>query len=137
MELQVGVKILLENEEGKFLVLRRNPEKYPWSKDKDSHDIIGGRITTGIPLMQNLRREVKEEVGLKLKEKPELISAQDIIKPDQDKHVIRLTYLGIAEGEVKLSEEHSEYKWMDVDEILALESLDEYSKEVFSRLFSD
>ncbi len=135
MELQVGVKILLENEEGKFLVLRRNPEKYPWSKDKDSYDIVGGRITTGVPLMQNLRREVKEEVGLKLKEKPELISAQDIIKPEQDRHVIRLTYLGLAEGEVRLSEEHSEYKWMDIDEILALESMDDYSKEVISKLF--
>ncbi len=135
MELQVGVKILLENEEGKFLILHRNPEKYAWSKDRDSFDIVGGRITTGVPLIKNLKREIKEETGLKVKGEPELLAAQDIIKPDQERHVVRLTYLGIAEGVVKLSDENLEYKWMDADEISALDSMDKYSKEVLAKLF--
>src|SRR3989344_746256 len=113
MELQVGVKILLENEEGKYLVVCRFAEKYPEVGAK--WDIVGGRITAGSSLVENLRREVREETGLKLKDEPELLTVQDILK--SDKHVVRLTYIGFADGVVKLSEEHSEYKWLSLDEI--------------------
>ena len=38
MELQVGVKILLQNKEGKFLFLERNLEKYPEVKKQAGLD---------------------------------------------------------------------------------------------------
>lgn len=50
MELQVGVKIILQNNEDKFLLLERNPEKYPEIKKNDSLDIVGGRIKIGTSL---------------------------------------------------------------------------------------
>ena len=129
MELQVGVKILLKNAEGKYLVVCRNPEKYPEVGAK--WDIIGGRILPGSGLLENLRREIMEEAGLEIKYEPRLITAQDIIK--KDKHVVRLTYVGLAEGEVKLSEEHSEYRWLTIPEISALEPMDSYFKDVLAR----
>src|SRR3989344_1858447 len=58
MELQVGVKIILQNKEGKFLLLQRNFKKYPEIKKNDSWDIVGGRINIGIPLLENLNPEV-------------------------------------------------------------------------------
>ncbi len=54
MELQVGVKILLKNSEGEYLLLRRNPKKYPEVGAK--WDIVGGRIVAGTSLLENLRR---------------------------------------------------------------------------------
>jgi len=39
MELQVGVKVLLKNKEGKFLLIRRSPKKYPEVGPK--WDIVG------------------------------------------------------------------------------------------------
>lgn len=52
MELQVGVKVLLKNSTGKYLLLRRSKEKYP---DVPVHwDMPGGRIEAGKPLMENL-----------------------------------------------------------------------------------
>jgi 8-oxo-dGTP diphosphatase len=96
-------------------------------------DIVGGRINIGSPLIENLKREVMEEAGLEITGEPKLITAQDILKTD--KHVVRLTYLGFADGEVKLSEEHSEYKWLSFGEISKLEPMDEYFKEVISKFY--
>ena len=52
MQLQVGVKILLKNREGKFLLMRRSEEKYRDVLQK--WDIPGGRIDPGKPLMENI-----------------------------------------------------------------------------------
>jgi ADP-ribose pyrophosphatase YjhB (NUDIX family) len=78
MDLQVGVKILLKNKEGKCLVACRSAEKYPEVGAK--WDIVGGRITPGIPLIENLKREVREETGLEIIYEPKLITAQDILR---------------------------------------------------------
>ena len=128
MDLQVGVKIFLKNGEGKYLVLQRSKEKYPGVGAK--WDIPGGRIEIGSTLMENLQREAMEETGLLIQAEPRFITAQDIMKPD--KHVIRLTYFGFADGEVKLSEEHSDYKWLTLEEVRNLEPMDKYFKEVLN-----
>jgi 8-oxo-dGTP diphosphatase len=126
MQLQVGVKILLKNKAGKFLLVRRNPKKYPdvgamW-------DIVGGRIEPGSSLLDNLKREVMEEVNLTQLTNVKLISAQDIQK--EDKHVVRLTYTGNIDGEPKIDEEHTEFKWFGKEEIKELKNLDKYFKEL-------
>lgn len=128
MELQVGVKILLKNRDGKYLVVCRNPEKYPEVGAK--WDIIGGRIDPGTNLLENLRREVMEETGLSITSEPKLITAQDILK--ETKHVVRITYSGLADGEVKLSDEHGEYRWLSLEEISKLEPMDRYFKEILN-----
>jgi ADP-ribose pyrophosphatase YjhB (NUDIX family) len=65
MILQVGVKVLLKNKQGKYLLLKRSLKKYP--NVVGTWDIVGGRIDLGVPLVENLKREVKEEVGFDLK----------------------------------------------------------------------
>lgn len=112
--LQVGVKVLLRNKEGKYLLLRRSLEKYP-EVGKDRWDIVGGRITPGNELLSNLKREVMEETGLEITGKPELIAAQDILNPNR--HVVRLTFLGNAHGEVKLDGESDAFGWFSEAEI--------------------
>ncbi|MFZ2150063.1 MAG: NUDIX domain-containing protein [Minisyncoccia bacterium] len=128
MELQVGVKILLKNKDGKYLVVCRSAEKYPEVGAK--WDIVGGRIDPGSTLLENLRREVMEETGLEIKYEPKLITAQDILRAT--KHIVRLTYTGFADGVVKLSDENTEYKWLSLEEISNLEPIDSYFKEVLS-----
>lgn len=130
MELQVGVKVLLKNKEGKYLVMCRSAEKYP--EVGVQWEIPGGRINIETKLLENLQREVMEETGLEIVGEPKLITAQDILK--QDKHVVRLTYIGQADGEVKLSDEHSDFKWLSLGEIKNLEPIDKYFKEVLSSL---
>ena len=64
MDLQVGVKVLLQNSDGKYLLLERNLEKYTDVKKSDKWDIVGGRINIGTPLLDNLKREYMKKQNL-------------------------------------------------------------------------
>ncbi|MBI3638668.1 NUDIX domain-containing protein [Candidatus Wolfebacteria bacterium] len=134
--LQVGVKILLKNKDGKYLMLRRSLEKYPDINGR--WDIPGGRIETGKTLLENLKREVLEETGLELADKPpRLITAQDILR-NNNRHVVRLTYIGEADGEVKLdTNENDMYKWYDWEELQKLDDVDVYFKELLNDKTND
>ena len=146
MELQVGVKILLRNSEGKYLLLRRNPKKY--QDMRASWDMVGGRINPGTSLADNLSREIKEEVGLDYSGKPKLIAAQDIfvhrytdgtdstVKSSEIvRHVVRLTFTGEIDGQPQLSDEHLEGGWLSSEEIKNIEPgiLDSFFKELIDK----
>jgi len=134
MELQVGVKVLLKNKEGKYLLVRRSPEKYPEVGSK--WDIVGGRIDPGTSLIENLKREVREEVNLDLKDEVHLVAAQDILRVP-GRHVVRLTYVGTIDGEPKIDSDHLECKWFTMGEmkLFSREELDLYFKELLDRNF--
>lgn len=121
------MKAFLQNKEGECLILKISKEKYPERKAK--WDIPGGRIEPGKSLMENLRREIKEETGLLLIGKPQLLAAQDILGVP-GRHVVRLTYRGKVKGEVKLSEEHTSYKWVTMNELRRLQMFDVYAKRL-------
>ena len=142
---------MLKNSEGKYLLARRNPKKYPEVGAK--WDIVGGRIHPGTSLLDNLRREIKEEVGLEYQGEPKLIAAQDILvhrytdtadNTDSDKelsknaiekHVVRLTYVGNINGEPGVDDDHLEAKWFSAEEIKALgeKELDSYFRELVEK----
>jgi ADP-ribose pyrophosphatase YjhB (NUDIX family) len=130
MVLQVGVKILFKNSEGKYLLARRNPKKYP--EVGPQWDIIGGRIEAGSSLLDNLKREINEEVGLNYMGDPVLVAAQDIIRAPE-KHVVRLTYLGEINGDPKIDEEHLEAKWFTAEELKDEANLDKFFKELLDK----
>ncbi len=131
MTLQVGVKIFLRNPEGKYLLVKRSSEKY--KNAKGNWDIVGGRIEAGSSLIENLRREVKEETQLEITSEPVLIYAQDIM-PNEEKHVVRLSYSGETSGEPTLdTSENIEYKWLSIQEIKAHDDLDTYIKEILDK----
>ena len=129
MILQVGVKVILKNKDNKYLLLKRS-KRYPDAQFK--WDIAGGRINTGSSLMDNLKREVKEETNLDLEKPVKLIAAQDILK--SDKHIVRLTYLGEIEGEPKISDEHTDFRWFTKEEMESLkpEEIDKYLKGILN-----
>jgi ADP-ribose pyrophosphatase YjhB (NUDIX family) len=131
--LQVGVKVILEREDGKILLLRRNPNKYPEIGPK--WDIVGGRIEAGTTLIDNLKREIREETGMEIISEPILLYAQDILNVERfpGRHVVRLTYKAGIQGEPKIDEESLEYKWFSREEIKKEDKLDRYFKEVFEK----
>ena len=65
---------------------------------------VGGHIEKDETPDDALLREVKEETGLELIGEPKLIAAQDILR-DSGRHIVRLTYVGEVEGEVRLDKE--------------------------------
>src|SRR3989344_2508693 len=129
--LQVGVKVLLKNKEGKYLLLHRSAEKYPEVKGR--WDIVGGRTEPGRSLFGNLKRGVREETGLELVGEPRLIAAQDILR-SAGKHVVRLTYVGEARGGAVLdTNENDTYKWYSRAELSKLDDVDIYLKELLDK----
>ena len=132
--LQVGVKVILRNEDNKVLLLRRNPIKYP--EIGSTWDIPGGRIDIGISLLENLKREVREETGLEIINEPKVVFTQDIMNIEKfpGRHVVRLTYTAKTKGEVKIDEESLEYKWVDISELNSINELDRFLKEVVEKM---
>lgn len=129
--LQVGVKALIMDREGKILLLQRNPVKY--AKTAGLWDIPGGRIDPGSPLLDNLKREVNEETALKLDiNSLNILSAQDILL--EDRHIVRITYLGKANGAIKLDkEENVAFKWVSPETALKMKDLDAYLRSAIEK----
>ncbi len=131
MILQVGVKVLMQNNEGSYLFLKRaqtlQDEAEPY------WDIPGGRINSEEILHDALRREVLEETGITAVGDFQLIAAQDIMVPAKDLHVVRLTYTAHESGEVQTSDEHQEVAWATKEDALAFH-LDPYLQEVLGKL---
>jgi len=121
MELQVGVKALINDGQNRYLFLKR---KNPYQNESEPRwDIPGGRINAGEPMAEALAREIKEETGLIMKGVPRVLYAQDILRVE-DRHVVRLTFeVGAELGEIKLDPNdpggtgHDQYRWVPRDEI--------------------
>lgn len=133
MQLQVGVKALIR-QDTRYLFLRRSPS---FNAGPQKWDIPGGRIDPGEVLHDALAREVREETGLKIETVDMLLAAQDILVVNQDLHVVRLTYFATASGTVTISDEHDDYKWMSVEEILIEPHVDSYLREVLETIRGD
>lgn len=133
MNLQVGVKAFLINKDKKILLLKRSEEKYmKYKATKGTWDIPGGRIEAGTPLVENLKREIKEETQLDLISEPRLIFAQDII-PGTDEHIVRLSFTAHIEGTPTLdTSENTDFKWLTVEEMKSMEGIDNYVKEIIN-----
>lgn len=130
MQFRVGVKALIPGEKGRYLFLKKS--KRYFNDVKVKWDIPGGRLELGESHLEGLSREIKEETGLSLKEVKEILTIQDIFR-DPKFHTLRVTFLAEAEGDVKLSDEHSEYRWATAEEIKK-EPHDIFLDEVFNLL---
>ena len=106
-------------------------EKYVTAKG--TWDIVGGRIEPGTSLLENLKREIKEETQLDIVSEPKFIYAQDII-PNTERHIVRLTYLANTSGNPILDKsENIESKWLTLEEMKVQEDLDIYVKEILDK----
>ncbi len=129
MQLQVGVKVLIKNSKGQYLLMQRS-QPLP---DGTSWDIPGGRINPDERLEDALSREVLEETGTTLTSVMTLLQAQDIFVEKAGLHVVRLTYATISEKEVALSDEHQNFRWVSLEEAKEL-PIDPYLRDVLETL---
>jgi len=103
--------IIIKNNQA--LIIKRRPNDV---HNPGTWDIPGGRLEPGEDPAQGVKREAKEEVNLDI----EIILPIDVQHfTRQDGQVITMIiYLcrPVSE-EVKLSEEHTEYKWVNLDNL--------------------
>lgn len=132
MILQVGVKALIQNGSGQYLFLRRSQAMD--GESEPSWDIPGGRIQPDEALDVALAREILEETGLIITERPKLIAAQDIFVQQKDLHVVRLTYtVACSATDVQLSDEHSDCQWLAASDTRSLH-MEPYLRQAISDL---
>ena len=123
-------KVLIENPEGKYLILHRN--NHPLFKY--GIDLPGGTVEKGEAIEAAAVREVQEEAGIDLGDAPLdlLISSH---KYSRLHNTYNLYHVVLSETpEVTLSWEHSDYMWRTAEEIIT-ES--ETSNDSFLRMTSD
>jgi len=108
-----GVNVIINNK-GKILILRRSSAEYYaglW-------DFPGGTVEKGETLQQAGIREVKEESGLEIKLEKDYFYVYHYQDKELDIYGFKADFVN---GNVVLSEEHTEFKWISKDEYKTLE----------------
>ncbi len=115
---KIVAKIVLIDEDNKVLFLKRTNyvKKYA-----GKWDLPGGHVHENEAVIDGLRREVKEETGLDIKN-------VEKIKDVGNHKYFKAT---LPKGEVKLSSEHSESKMRDVKNIKNPNKYEKIVQEIF------
>jgi 8-oxo-dGTP pyrophosphatase MutT (NUDIX family) len=94
---------------GKFLIIKRRPDEVAFPS---KWEFVGGKLENGERITESVRREVKEETSLEVD--GELLFLGDFEFTRRDgHHVVGLRFAARAKhGEVKLSEDHTNYAWI-------------------------
>jgi 8-oxo-dGTP diphosphatase len=115
----LGAKALIQNTEGKLLLLKKNPKKPHQKSVECLWDLPGGRIHKGESLEEALKREVYEETGLNNMTKIEpftmVLSESRIPLQEGDVGLIYAVYLcHILDDSpsIQLSDEHLSHIWV-------------------------
>ncbi|MBI4059477.1 NUDIX domain-containing protein [Candidatus Giovannonibacteria bacterium] len=115
-------KALVVCRKGDILLVRRSKFEHSYPR---KWEFPGGKIEPGASLRENLVRELGEELGKRARIK-EIVEVHDRLLPRNHSrrpghHVIILFFrvlLEDYEGEIKLSGEHSAFRWVSLEAAL-------------------
>lgn len=114
-------KCLIVNSEGKVLALKRSADDHSRG---GNWDLPGGGYEKGEQVVEAIQREIKEEAGLTAKSlRPIFVDNHMNVEKG---FFAGLNVFGICyvcsdwEGEVVLSNEHTEYQWVTAEEFAQL-----------------
>ncbi len=128
MKYKLAVKGIIRRGDGKILIVKRSAD--------DDHkpgvwETVGGGVEEGVSPQASLKREIKEEVGLEV-EIGESFNVFNFVKDNGDKK-IGITFLcDYLSGEVKLSEEHCDFQWINPFDFKKFDSVQSLYKEISS-----
>lgn len=128
--LQVGVKALITNSDGQYLLFQRR-EPRPGENHR-IWEIPGGRIELGEEIDAALAREVLEETDLVVAKVGRCVGVQSILR-NPKLHVVRNTFEVEVSGTLRpftSDDEHDKAEWFTTAQIKDL-TLDPYLREVF------
>lgn len=115
-----------------FLIVKRNEndDMYP-----GAWEFPGGHLETGETLKEGLKRELEEEIGFTEKFKPVITHYFDEVKEKNNEliHDLEIDFIVNVDSskvDIKLSNEHSDYKWVTRDS----EYLDDFIKDKLSSI---
>lgn len=119
---------IIKNGDGEILVVKRHPNS---RTAPDTWELPGGKVENGEFFDDALIREIKEETNLDCKVGDLAIAIQHDYP--YKRTVQMIMYLDDVEGELKISEEHTDAKYASIDEIKTLE-LSDCFREVLEKM---
>jgi 8-oxo-dGTP diphosphatase len=115
MQVNFHQKAIVLNAENKFLTIKRFYGKKQW-------DLPGGAVDYPETHEEALRREIDEETGIEITAiKP--LEVQTGYNKDEDFYIIFIGYTcTTSDSEIRLSHEHTDYRWVSKAELLELDA---------------
>jgi 8-oxo-dGTP diphosphatase len=110
------VKALIQDEKGRFLMLKKSSH-YDWMADKWEQP--GGKIEEGEDRFEAAKREIEAETGLEAKNFEDLVRIE--LEDGEDKVNCYVVFTEDFSGEVELSDEHQDSRWITREEALHLD----------------
>ena len=113
--------LIAEPHTGKILVLKRSSGHSNFNGEK--WELVYGRKHQHEDIEAALRRECREELGVDLTEIGPVLRLWHFYRgePKPETEIIGVTFLcSIGDQEIRLSAEHSEYRWLSPEEALEL-----------------
>lgn len=112
-----NVSVIIENKEGKILILKRSSNE-KWYPEKWC--VVAEKIKEGETPDKCLERGLFEET--QIKNYKEIEKKESYLFEDSNfKRIIYPYRCKIDNNNIKLNHEHSEYRWMTLDELLILD----------------
>ena len=118
MEMPYGLTVrgIIKNDNDEILIVKRHPKS---RTDPEMWELPGGKVEKGEFFVDALIREIKEEVNLDVK-------VGDFAEAVQNDYMHKRTvqimmYLEDMKGEIKISEEHTDWMWASLEKIKTLE----------------
>lgn len=109
-------KAIVVNSEGKFLTLKKSYAEKTW-------DLPGGAVEIPEEHEAGLRREIREETGCEVGASIRPLSVSSGYNQKEDEYFLFIGYVIAAiSSEVKLSSEHTEFRWVTREEFLQLDA---------------
>ena len=128
----VSPKALIVDARQRVLLLRRSEESAYWPGE---WELPGGKGDPGETVDATLIREVREETGLTVL--PTRFIGASEVELDKVRVIFLVLQAYVTAGEFQLSEEHEEHRWIDRDQLHAVELTDPLARALATERASE
>lgn len=119
---------ILKNQKGDILLVKRSKTNKTF---KDFWQLPEGKTQPGEQPIETLARELNEELACQLiSAQPVATSAAIVSFGGKIYHLVRIGFRVKWEGKIILSEEHNDYRWVNINKAIKMPNLVDGTKEI-------